>query len=982
MPIPHLRPTEHNPPANQYQRSWRDLQQRSPAALTGLLRFLSTIIGAAFRPVKKLFKKPRKKRGFVRFWLPLVGIVLLLFVFSIFVVFAWFSRDLPDPDKISDRTVAQSTRIYARDGKTLLYEIHGDQRRTVVRLEDISPDVVNATIAIEDKDFYKHGGISIVGIIRAIWRDVTTGSTQGGSTITQQFVKNAILTSEKKITRKIKEWVLAYQIERRFTKQQILKLYFNEIPYGSNAYGAEAASETYFGKPAKNVSLAEAAILAALPQAPSFYSPYGNNADRLLSRAHYILDIMVKQGYITQDQADTAKKEEVLKNVKPKRETIIAPHFVFYVRDLLAEKYGERVVEQGGLRVVTTLDIDKQLAAEGAIAAQAETNQKKYKASNTSLVSIDPKTGQVLAMVGSKDYFDASIDGNVNVALSLQQPGSSIKPIVYATAFSRGFTPETILFDLSTHFKMSGAPDYVPHNYDGKERGPLPMRKTLAGSLNIPAVKTLFLAGIDRVIDQAQKMGYTTWEDRSRLGLSLVLGGAEVKLIEHTAAFGSLAADGDLHTTAPIMKVEDKNGKLLEEYKDSSTNVLDKNVARTVSDVLSDNKARSFIFGERNWLTLPDRPVAAKTGTTQEFRDAWTVGYTSATGKGPAIVTGVWVGNNDNSPMRSGADGSVVAAPIWNSYMRKAMANTKAESFKKPVPSKTTKPILQGRLEGEAPIKVDAITGKEIPASCLDKWPQGFIVEKSVKAVHTILYYIDPNDPAGPPPPDPTKNPQFSSWDAPIQRWAKKNGYVESRPPVESCSLRTEAPSVLIVAPVQNATIRDTSVSVSVTTPSPKPIIEIAYYLDGVALAQPSAAATTATVNLESVPNGYHTIRVVVKDDVGNTGEASVSINILRDLSASSIYFLSPPYNASFPAGSQIDLRAFVFDPSGIASSSFQVTAPDGSTSTIEAAVGGDSIASATWQSLSLQGSCRAVFKAVTVSSKTLQTDALLFTLL
>ncbi len=926
--------------------------------------------------MKRVSKKRTTKERFLKLWLPIIGIFFLVCVLGVIVTFAWYSRDLPDPNKITDRSVAQSTRIYARDGTTLLYEIHGDQKRTVVDLKDVAPDVINATIAIEDKDFYKHGGISLTGIIRAIWTDVTTGSSQGGSTLTQQFVKNAILTSNKTISRKIREWVLSYQIERKFTKQQILKLYFNEIPYGSNAYGIEAASEMYFGKPAKSLDLAESAVLAAIPQAPSFYSPTGNNTDRLMTRAHYVLDLMVEQGYVTKEQADAAKTEDVLKNVKPKRESIIAPHFVFYVRDLLAQKYGERAVEQGGLKVITTLDIDKQLAAEQAINDKAASNLKNWNASNASLVSIDPKTGQVLAMVGSEDYFNTAIDGNVNVALTPQQPGSSIKPIVYATAFSHGFTPDTVLFDLTTHFKMAGQPDYIPHNYDGKEHGPVSMRSALAGSLNIPAVKTLYLAGINNVIDQAQKMGYTTWDDRSRFGLSLVLGGAEVTLLDHVAAFGSFATDGILHTTAPILKVQDKNGKVLEEFKDQNTRVLDQNVAREVSDVLSDNNARAFIFGTKNYLTLPDRAVAAKTGTTQEYRDAWTIGYTAATGKDPAVVTGVWVGNNDNSKMHAGADGSVVAAPIWNSYMKKAVAGTKAVAFNKPKIPKSDKPVLNGKLEGEAPINVDSVTGKQIPASCLATWPKQFITQKTVKAVHTILFYVDPADPLGAAPKDPTKDPQFASWDAPIQDWAKKNGFVEKAPAMESCSLRSGAPSVSITSPADNATIQSNTMNVTVTAVGAQPITGITFSLDGQVVQQGSSS--TASIDLTNVTNGFHVVTVTATDSIQSTGQASVNINVLKDASLSTVYFVSPAYNASLTAGSTVTLTAFAHDPSGFSSAHFSVINPDASTADIATIdIATDSTTTTPWSVPTATGTYKLVFQATTKDGRSLKSDYL-----
>lgn len=379
----------------------------------------------------------------------ILKLLLLIIVLGVgFVIYA--SKDLPDPNKLMDRHVAQSTKIYDRTGKTVLYEIAGDQKRTLVSLSDIPVNVRNATIAIEDKDFYKHGGFSVWAIFRTAVTDLLFHKSAGASTLTQQFVKNAILTNEKTITRKVKELILSYQLERKFSKDEILQMYLNEIPYGSTSYGVEAASLRYFGKNVKDLNLAESAILAALPQAPSRYSPYGANKDLLIARQHYILDLMAKQGYITQAEADNAKKTELV--FKKQADNLLAPHFVMYIKDLLSEKYGDKTVEQGGLKITTTLDLDKQKAAEQVIADHATKNQEKYQASNAALVSIDPKTGQILAMVGSKDYYDDKIDGQVNIATSPRQPGSSFKPIVYAADFIKGFTPDTILYDVVTNF--------------------------------------------------------------------------------------------------------------------------------------------------------------------------------------------------------------------------------------------------------------------------------------------------------------------------------------------------------------------------------------------------------------------------------------------------------------------------------------------------------------------------------------------------
>jgi 1A family penicillin-binding protein len=829
--------------------------------------------------VDKIGKKPRQIRWKKILYRALIvgAIVFAVCVIGGIAAFAWFSRDLPDPNKIIDRSLAESTKIYARDETTLLYEIHGSEKRTVINLEDIPDYMKWATIAVEDKDFYKHPGFSIRRIISVTIIDVLRGrKEQGASTITQQFVKNAILSNEKSFSRKIREVVLAYQLERKFTKDQILKLYFNEIPYGSTAYGVESAAHTYFNKSAKNLTLAEAALLAALPQAPTYYSPYGNHTDALINRQHVVLNLMVDQGHITKEQADAAKAVDVLKEVSPKKDNILAPHFVMYVKELLTEKYGEKMVEQGGLKVITTLNIDKQRVAEESINDYADRNQKQYKASNAALVSLDTKTGQILAMVGSRDYFNEEIDGQVNVTLRPRQPGSSFKPFVYAAAFAKGYTPDTILFDLETTFKTASGKDYTPHNYDSKEHGPLTMRQALAGSLNIPAVKTLYLAGIDTVIDEAQKLGYTTFDDRSRFGLSLVLGGAEVKLLEHTAAYAALAREGVQHPTAAVLRVEDKDGKVLEEFKNKEEQVLDKKVAQQVTSILTDNNARAFIFGSQNHLTLPDRPVAAKTGTTNDYHDAWTMGYT------PSIATGVWVGNSDNAAMSRGADGSVVAAPIWQEYMKRTVGGP-VETFHTPPANNAKKPVLQGKIGSEVPVKVDKYTGKTIPSSCLATYPAEFIAEKTVREVHDILFYVDKNNPTGPEPANPASDPQYENWEAPVRRWAQQNNYLETRPPEESCSLRAEAnkPVVSFKAPGNGTTINTQTFTIKVAVTAPRPIKSVVFFLDekeiGMATKAPYALSYTAI----GVENGFHDIKAVAHDDIENTGLTTTTINYL-----------------------------------------------------------------------------------------------------
>jgi len=715
------------------------------------------------------WKKPQSKKSFwQKIWfnrkrlLALLTIFVAILALFSFVAIIWLSHDLPNPNQLINREIAQSTKIYDRTGEHVLYEIHGDQKRTLVSLSQIPMYVRQATISIEDKDFYKHGGFSVWAMVRTAITNVLYNRSAGGSTLTQQFIKNAVLTNDKTFTRKVKELILAQQIEKKFSKDDILQMYLNEIPYGSNAYGVEAASQKYFGKDVKDISLAQAALLASLPQSPSRYSPYGPNKDILLGRKDYVLDLMAEQGYITEVQRDEAKKE-VLTFQTPEV-SITAPHFIMYIKSLLADKYGEQTLEQGGLKIISTIDFDKQKIADEVVTDKTKDYQKKYDANNAALVAIDPKNGQVLAMVGSRNYFDDSIQGQVNVATSLRQPGSSIKPIVYASLFEKGYTPNTILYDVVTNFSTDSSQPYIPHNYNLKEYGPVSIRKALAGSLNIPAVKALYLTGVNSVVDLAHAMGYSSL-DAKDLGLSLVLGGGEVRLLDHTNAFSAFARDGQVSPVVTILKVEDKDGKTLEEWQPSSKTVITAQTARLINSVLSDNSARSFIFGEKNSLTLGDRPVAAKTGTTNDYHDAWAIGYT------PSLVAGVWVGNTDNKAMKSGSDGSVLAAPVWKAFMTGVLSGTPVETFKEPDMTLTGKAVIDGQLPIVGTTPVDSRTGKAASANT----PAEFIQNTNIYDNHSILYYVDKNDPLGPVPTNPANDSQFVGWEAAIAAWAAKS---------------------------------------------------------------------------------------------------------------------------------------------------------------------------------------------------------------
>jgi len=688
-------------------------------------------------PLKRLnFNFFKKGRWNIKSILPNLIIVCIIGCLAGGIIFvsliAWYSHDLPDPDEMVNRVVPESTKILDRTGKTVLWEMHGGERRTIIELDQISDHIKWATIAAEDKTFYTHKGFKITSIIRSIIVDILSGSrAQGGSTITQQLVKNVILTREKKISRKLKELILSYQIEKKFTKDQILKMYFNQIPYGSVNYGVESAANYYLGKHANDVTLAEAAILAALPQAPTRLSPFGSHVDELLNRQKWILNEMAQDGYITQEEADTAKAEEITfsqENVGG----IIAPHFVFYIKEILAEKYGEETLEKGGLKITSTLDLEKQKIAEDAVHNANEKNLT-YKATNAALLSVDAKTGEILAMVGSQDFNNNDIDGQVNVTIKPRQPGSSIKPVIYAAAFEKGFTTETVLYDAYTIFAKSPK-EYAPKNYNKKEYGPITLRRALAGSLNIPAVKTLYLAGYENVKDLMKNMGYSTITDGSQCGLALVLGGCEVKLIDHVGAFTAFARDGERAELSGILKVEDKTGKILEEFQSKKHKVLSESSVRQINSILSDDGARSFIFGAGSPLVLKDRPVCAKTGTTNDNKDAWAIGYT------PSFVTGVWVGNNRGESMSGSADGVVVAAPIWHEYMAKILGGTPVEYFKEPEPLDTSLPaILRGQMPGEVEVEIDRASGK----LATEYTPATFREKKKFTVAHDILFYID-----------------------------------------------------------------------------------------------------------------------------------------------------------------------------------------------------------------------------------------------
>lgn len=629
------------------------------------------------------------------------GGALLIFLF-LTSIYTWsivkLATQIPSPSILSQDTRPLTTEIYDRNGK-FLYRIFADKNRIFIKLNDLPKNLINATIAVEDKNFYSHIGLDLGAIIRAAYHNYKTGTVEGASTLTQQLIKNTLLSSEKTYTRKIKEIILSFLSERIYSKDQILEMYFNNSPYGGPLWGVKAASQTYFGKDPKDLNLSEIAFLAGLPASPTEFSPYGTTPQLGIERQKLVLKRMVEEKYITQQEADNATLQTL--TFKPQVNEIYAPHFVFYVKDYLTKKYGPRIVAEGGLKVITTLDLDLQNQVEKIVKDEVD-NLVSLNVKNGAAMVTDPKSGQITAMVGSKNYFDPDF-GNYNVALALRQPGSSIKPITYVTAFKKGFTPGNTILDIPTTFKNSWE-TYQPVNYDGRFHGPVSMRVALASSLNIPAVKTLATIGLDAMIQTAREMGITTFTEPERYGLSLTLGGAEVKMIDMMAVYATFASGGIYHKPNPILKITDSNGVVLEEYTDESKRVLEDTIIYLINNILSDNNARSMAFGTNSLLNMPPNIVAVKTGTTDNKRDNWTFGFT------PDFVIGVWVGNPDNSPMNPRLSSGITgAAPIWNKITKLMLEkNPSLTGFDKP------NTIISTLVDGRQDLVVSGSTPKSL----------------------------------------------------------------------------------------------------------------------------------------------------------------------------------------------------------------------------------------------------------------------------
>lgn len=812
--------------------------------------------------------------------------LLILGIFALWVA----TLDIPDIGSFTSRKISSSTKIYDRTGEVLLFDTGANTRRTAVALADISPLALKASIAIEDSNFYNNIGIEPTSIIRALLADAFSGTyEQGASTITQQVVKNSLLTTDKTITRKIKELVLAIKLTRAMSKDDILNAYLNEIPYGGTIYGIEAASQQFFGHPAKDITLAEAAYLAAIPQAPTYYSPYGSHKDALDRRAALVLRRMKDLGMITEEEQKAAS-EEAVAFLSKNSGGIKAPHFVMYVREYLVSKYGEDLVSGGGLKVITSLDFDMQKKAEEVVEKFSPSLSTNFNASNTAMIALDPQTGDILMMVGSKDYFDQANEGNYNVTLAKRQPGSTLKPFVYATAFKKGLTPETVLWDVKTEFSTYCTPDgkpknpaddpskvcYSPGEYDDIFEGPINIRRSLAQSRNVPAVQALYIAGIKETVKTASDMGLII-DTPERCGLTLVLGGCEISLLDLTSGYGTLANDGIINPPRAILTVYDQNGNIIEEARLSPAQAIPPEIARQVSSILSDTSVRMNSLkpiGESI-----GRPVAIKTGTTNDYRDVWTLGYT------PNLVVGAWAGNNDNTPMQRNVAGLIIS-PLWGSFMSQTAKEMPPASFvPPPAPLSDGKPVLRGVWQGGVSYWRDKISGKVATAHT----PAQTKEEVVFNNVHSFLYWADKDNPTGPSPMERSTDSQFPYWEYAVGEWLKSYkathpGFQEPQPvaiptATDDVHIPQNFPVISIKNPPPGITIDPSeALTVELTGSSRFPLQKTDVYLNGkyVMTSQNSLIFSFVPSNVGSLQKN-NVLSVTVYDSIFNKAQATTT---------------------------------------------------------------------------------------------------------
>ncbi len=836
---------------------------------------------------QKIQRRYLRQKIFAYFLLlALIG-VLFAFLFSI-VVFAWFSKDLPSPGKIQ-RESGFSTVFYDREDK-VIYEMYKDKNRIPIKLSETPDYLKKATVAIEDKDFYRHGGFSFYGIMRALLNIVLKRSLQGGSTLTQQLIKNVLLTPERSLTRKIKEFILAAEVERRYHKDQILEMYLNEAPYGGTFWGVESAAKGYFDKSANELTLVESAFLAGLPQRPSYYSPFIGKNDGYIQRTSDVLRRMREDKYITNEQEKKASKEILKMKFSAPKLAINAPHFVFYVREQIINLLGEKALDQG-LKIKTTLSLKVQKMAEKIV--KEEINKLKgLNATNGAVVVLDSQTAEILAMVGSVDYNNEKF-GKYNTTLALRQPGSAIKPITYAAAFEKGYTPSTVVMDLKTVFPNQGGKDYIPENYDGKFRGPTQLRFALGNSINIVSVKLLAMVGIRDFLQKAYDMGLSTFqptqENLNRFGLSITLGGGETRLLDLTSAFSVLARAGIKKNYSSILEIKDYQNKLIyKSEKSTEKRVISSEVSFLISHILSDNNARADIFGSRSYLNISGKTVAAKTGTTNDKRDNWALGYTKG------VTVGVWVGNNDNSPMNPKiASGVTGASPIWHRLMSSLLGTTRDLSLQKKYPDG-----IPDKPDKVLALEVDAYLGG-LPKEGYPKRSEYFISGTESKDVSPFYkklkiskntgqlandieiksgeyeekdYIVISED-------DPVSTDGINRWQAAIDEWRKSQTDEKFKFPTEISDIKKEDVIVQIKEPSDKLKIDSNSFTLKAKIISLDEIKKVDVYVNSDIISTYNEDKKSIEEPLQ-LSDGVYEIKVRAENNKGKAGESSIKIGI------------------------------------------------------------------------------------------------------
>jgi 1A family penicillin-binding protein len=829
----------------------------------------------------KLKKKSRKKKLPIKkkllYFLPIIGFFgVVLFLLLTLGAFAWVAKDLPSPDQVV-RKEGFATRIYDRNGE-LLYDVYDQAKRTPVKFEEIPQELKQATIAIEDKNFYSHPGFSIRGITRAMFNILIKQKLQGGSTLTQQLVKNVLLTRQRTLLRKWREFILALQIERKYSKDEILQMYLNEAPYGGPAWGVQAASERYFNKSAKDLSLIESAFLAGLPQRPTVYSPY--HGDAWKGRTEAVLRRMREDGYISKENHEKAVEEIDKLEFSSPQGVVKAPHFVMHVKERLADMFGEKLVEGGGLKVTTSLDWELQKQAQSVVSN--EIDEVEYlNINNGAALVLEPQTGQVLSMVGSRGYDSEKIDGKFNVVTqALRQPGSSIKPVTYLTGLQKGYTASTLLMDVRTVFPQKGNEDYIPVNYDGTYHGPMQVRYALGNSINVPAVKMLAMVGLESMLSTAEEMGISTLapteENLKRLGLATTLGGGEVKPIELGSAYLAFANGGVKREPTVLLKVEDHQGNVLYENKQvKGKQVISPGEAFIISDILSDNQARAMTFGTTSGLVIGNRKVAVKTGTTNDMKDNWAVGWT------PKALVLSWVGNNDNTSMKRVASGISGATPIWREIMIEAINKYGYEEFKQPAD------VVTAEID-----KVSGYRAHDGFPSRTEYFVKG-TVPNEADPIHVMLKLCEGEEKLATPPQiasgnyiekeffkfkaeDPVSWDGKNRWQEAILNWMYQQDDPRYHPPTEYCDDQGRKVEVDIRSPSDKTTVGN-NFTVEFDAVAINDIEEVKVYLDGEEVETFSSKPYELDMTLE---DGAYTLRVEAEDSEGNTDDEEFEFGV------------------------------------------------------------------------------------------------------